>query len=980
MRTMRRSGAYLVVLAILLLPRAGAAQSTGALAGTVRDTSGAVLPGVTVEASSPALIEKVRIALTDEQGQYRIVDLRPGTYAVTFSLSGFSTSRREGIELSAAFTAAVNAELRVGSVEETVTVTGASPLVDVQNISQQTVMAREVIDAIPTGRAFSNLAVLVPGMTVRGSGPSSVGLQDVGGASGNPVARINIHGSGASDQQVGIDGYAVSTLAGQGDGVFQYIIDGIVEEYTFETSARNAESETSGVRANVVPKEGGNTFRGSLSGNFANSRLQSSNYSEDLRQRGLSSPGKAKAVWMTGAAFGGPVKPDRLWFFTAAQRQVADSYVAGRFYNAAQDSWRYVPDLDRPMVLEQNGWGSATRLTWQVSPRNKIALYGEYNYQCFCQFTSGAVVMPEATWLGTFPVKNVNGTLTSTLTNRLLLQAGASVYHMDPYHIAARGNGRSVIDNAGPYAGIRYGDAASDMLIDSRVVNVRSSLAYVTGTHNLKFGTDMRLGFASPNIRTVPGDITYTFLNGVPSSVTYSPGPLIQRNRYLPNLGLFAHDQWTVKRLTMNGGLRFDWFRTSYPDQVLPAARFRPQELRFTGAQVLDWRDLNPRVGVSYDLFGNGNTAVKWSLGRYVAQEAVVRSEAANPVNARSGTQTRTWNDANGDFVIQGDPLNLEANGELGRSNNQSFGQSAITSRLDPAFAEGFAVRPFNWELSTGLHHQLRPGLAASVSYYRRWFGNFLLTDNMAVAPSDYDPFCITAPVDSRLPGGGGGAICGLYDINPAKLGLQDNVVRTSEFYGKQISHWNGVDVVMNARLSPGIFVAGGFSSGKTTTDACDIVTKVENPSTYLCHQVTPFLTNVKFQGSYALPFDVQIAGTFQSLPGPAIGATYTARNAQVVPTLGRNLAAGPNGTVSMELFDPGRMYGERMHQVDMRVSKRFVVGRTRLQAQVDLYNMLNGNFVLAQNNTYGTTGASWLVPTAILSARLLKFGVQMDF
>jgi hypothetical protein len=184
----------------------------------------------------------------------------------------------------------------------------------------------------------------------------------------------------------------------------------------------------------------------------------------------------------------------------------------------------------------------------------------------------------------------------------------------------------------------------------------------------------------------------------------------------------------------------------------------------------------------------------------------------------------------------------------------------------------------------------------------------------------------------------------------------------------------------MNARLRRGIFVAGGFSTGKTTTDTCEIVTKVENPSTYLCHQVTPFLTNVKFQGSYALPFDVQIAGTFQSLPGPAIGATYTARNAQVVPTLGRNLAAGPNGTVSVELFDPGRMYGERMHQVDMRVSKAFVVGRTRLQAQVDLYNMLNGNFVLAQNNTYGTSGASWLVPTAILSARLLKFGVQMDF
>jgi hypothetical protein len=548
-----------------------------------------------------------------------------------------------------------------------------------------------------------------------------------------------------------------------------------------------------------------------------------------------------------------------------------------------------------------------------------------------------------------------------------MVQAGASWYHVDPYHLTAIGNGRPTVDNGGPYAGIRYGDATSDSLIDSKVSNVRSSLAYVTGSHNVKVGMDMKMGFASPSVNFTPGN------------VTYSPGSTTQYNRYLPNLGLFAQDQWTAKRLTLNGGLRFDWFRTSYPDQVLPAAQFRPEERKFAGAQVLAWRDLNPRVGASYDVFGNGNTAVKWSLGRYVAQEAVSLTQGANPVSATTASQTRTWTD-NGDFVIQGDPLNLEINQELGRSNNQSFGQSVITTRLDPAFAKGFNVRPFNWELSTGLQHQLRPGLSTSVSYYRRWFGNFQLTDNVAVAPSSYDPFCITAPIDQRLPGGGGYPICGLYDINPTVSQLRDNVIRTSASFGDQLSHWDGVDMLMNARLGRGVFVGGGVSVGKTMTDNCDVVTKIDNPSTYLCHQETPFQPNVKFQGSYTLPWEVRLAATFQSLPGSAIAAAYTARNAEILPTLKRNLAAGTAGTVSVPLLDPSTTYGERMNQVDLRLGKKFVVRGTRLEAQLDLYNILNGNAVLSQNNTYGTTGTSWLVPLSILSARLVKFGVQLAF
>ena len=445
-------------------------------------------------------------------------------------------------------------------------------------------------------------------------------------------------------------------------------------------------------------------------------------------------------------------------------------------------------------------------------------------------------------------------------------------------------------------------------------------------------------------------------------------------------MGIYTQDQWTMTRLTVNAGLRYNWFRTSYPDQVLPAAQFRPDERRFTGAKVLDWKDLNPRLGIAYDLFGSGKTALKLSLGRYVGQEAVTLTQGANPVGASSGMQTRTWNDANHDLVVQGDPLDLSANGELGRSNNQNFGRSVIATRLDPEFAKGFGVRPFNWEVASGVQHHLLPAVGVSATYYRRWFGNFQLTDNLAVAPTDFDPYCITAPRDARLPTGGGYQICGLYDVAPAKLAVQDNVIRTSEFYGRQISHWSGVDFLVDARLRGGVLIQGGISTGKTTTDNCEVVALIDNPSPYLCHQETPFLNNAKLLASYTLPWDVLIAGSFQSLPGPAVAATYTARNAEIAPTLGRNLAAGATGTASVALVNPVGEYGERMYQLDVRLAKRFSLGRTRFQGQIDLYNVLNGNFVLAHNNVYGTSGVSWLVPQSILAPRLVNFGMQLTF
>ena len=253
----------LAVLTVITFTPAVLYAQTGSIAGVVRDASGLVMPGVSVEASSPALIERVRTATTDERGQYKIVELRPGTYTVTFTLGGFVTVRRDGIEITTNFTAPVNAELSIGSVTETVTVTGESPVVDTQRIVQQRVMTRDIIDAVPTGKTFQNIGVLVPGMVVAAGGTGATPY-DVGGSSGEQQVQMAIHGGSTADMVVQMDGMRFNNLCGAGSYTGISGNDALVEQISFETGAISAEMGTGGIKVNMIPKEGGNAFRGTF--------------------------------------------------------------------------------------------------------------------------------------------------------------------------------------------------------------------------------------------------------------------------------------------------------------------------------------------------------------------------------------------------------------------------------------------------------------------------------------------------------------------------------------------------------------------------------------------------------------------------------------------------------------------------------------------------------------------------------------------
>src|SRR5581483_3873338 len=356
----------LILAAVLLLPTAARAQS--AFAGIVKDTTGAVLPGVTVEAASPVLIEQVRTVTSDANGAYRIENLRPGTYTLTFSLPGFSSVKREGIELQANFTATINAEMKVGAVEETVTVSGESPVVDVQTNTKAQVLPREVLDAVPTAHTIQGVGQLVVGVTLT--------APDVGGSQAMQQTYFTVHGLGAAQTSLMMDGMIINGL--QGDGAIQtYTNDAGNQEMVYQTGGGTVDSPTGGVKINMIPKEGGNRFSGSLFQGYESSSLQSNNLTPRLANAGVKLVDKIGTYDDTNATVGGPIAKDKLWYFGSVRfftvnKPIASTYVsdgtpAGIAACAAALAGRG-GSLCPQGVDPQHQYSGLVRLTWQVSP------------------------------------------------------------------------------------------------------------------------------------------------------------------------------------------------------------------------------------------------------------------------------------------------------------------------------------------------------------------------------------------------------------------------------------------------------------------------------------------------------------------------------------------------------------------------------------------------------------------------------------
>ena len=972
-----------------------------------------MLPGVTVEAASPALIEKVRSVVTDDTGQYRIVDLRPGTYSVTFTLPGFSTVKRDGIELTGTFVATVNADLKVGALEETITVTGETPIVDVQSVKVQQTVSNDIIRAIPSSRSVGGIQALIPGMS---GGGDSGGITGGGGSAGP------IHGGRGQDSRTYADGLNIGWAGGGGGQWGNMVNVAAAQEVVLSTSGGLGEAEDGRRHPQRDPARG----RQHVQRLVRRQRREQLDAGEQLHAsaEGPGPEGAVRAHQHVRRQSDGrrPHHPRQAVVLHVVPPHRTENTVPGMWVNknaGNPNAWTVDFDKSQQAASETLDRIVTGRVTWQATPRNKINFsWQEQIYQRNFKGGGAATTTIEATNRDWFEPSRLQGvTWSSPVTSRILLEAGWGTYESryrnpapridgthNPRMIRAQDQGGE-IPNLVSRMPAGVGGGFNHHLIGTKANN-RASVSFVTGAHNMKFG--YQGGFSNPSQ-------TYQYFNeinfvrlrdGVPNQlrqvVTTDDSPArIKVVRNLWPTSFYAQDQWTNNRLTLQGGVRYDWYLANYPESTLGGPGYTASVASkivypSRSTQGISWQDITPRMGVAYDLFGNGKTALKFNLGKYMQANSAANNDLdLNPIIRTAISTTRVWTDSNKDFVPNCVLVNPEKNGECGAMDNKNLGKEVFDRTYDTAFTEGWGVRMYNWGLGLSIQQEVAPRVSVNVGYFRNWWGNWYTVDNRANTLADWTQFSITAPVDARLPGGGGQTIGGLYNLVPAKVGPVDELATNSKNYGEQIENWQGVDVGVSARLRSGLTIQGGTSTGRRLSDACALKAALPeqgigtrgdttsiaggSPVNPYCRVVEPYTTQIRGLATYTIPrVDVQVSGTWANNPGPDLAANYVVSNAVArAGGLGRDLSSG---NVTVNLIAPNTFYAARRNNIDLRIAKIFRYGRTRTQVGFDVYNLTNTDVVTAYNQTFSPTSTTWLTPTGIQPARYAKISAQFDF
>ena len=753
----RASKVFLLLTAAVLLPSFAFAQGT--LTGTVRDESNAVLPGVTVEASSPALIEKVRIGVTDGAGQYRITGLNPGTYTLTFRLTGFNLVKREGIELSGTATLTIPADMKVGSLEETITVTGESPVVDVQTTQRETVLSADIVAAIPGSRSVGTLLNAVPGLNVNDGALAASPTMTFFAARGGPI----------NEGRMAINGMTIAAPF-NGGGVSTYILDSInVDEVSVSVAGGLGESDIGGPMMNLVPRSGGNQFRGSAFFNNAGDWSRGNNLTPELTAPPpgpnlQETPGIINS-YDTSVSYGGPLKRDRLWFFGSYRSLETAAAVPGIIANRnAFDAsrWDWMGDPTVALRTKQGRASYIGRITMQVSAKHRVSYNQEYQRRCegstltldsdngcnsrgadwVAVGAGNALISPEANnlYFGNLPYHVNQAIWTAPMTNKLLLEAGFTRFMFrggTTGRPAPDGimNMIQVVEQStaiNPATGLQYAPRANYVYRGpsnwnpnyANPNNWRASASYVTGSH------EMKVGYQGSYIRVKnwffvnEPQLAYRFNQGVPNQFTFRLPEWHQSDRTATG-SLYVQDKWTRGRLTLQGALRYDraWsFTPADHNGTELTSPFNAAPISFPETPGVDsFNDITPRFGAAYDVFGNGKTALKFNLGHYLDSATNDSEYTSNSPAARIvRTGTRNWDDRTfpvGDprrdnKVIDCDIMNFAANGECPAATGDTlnFGQaSGNITQVNQETLRGWGVRQNDWQWGITLQQEVIP-------------------------------------------------------------------------------------------------------------------------------------------------------------------------------------------------------------------------------------------------------------------------------
>ncbi len=1000
--------AVITVACLLSVPLIASAQSV--IAGEVRDESGAVLPGVTVEVASSALIEGSRTVTTNASGQYRVVDLRPGTYTVTFTLEGFSMFKREGVDLPSSFTATVNADLKIGSLQETLTVSGQASTVDVQQVTRNTVLSRALVDALPTTRNIMSVGQLVPGLRQA--------VADVGGS--RLMEQTNIFGHGVNGRNTAyfLDGLRINANKQEG-GIIQYQNDALNQEVVVSTSASPAEIGVAGVAVNTIPKDGGNTFSGGAFLSFTNGDWMSDNVNDELRARNIRSGNNVDRIDNDQVSQGGPIVRNKLWFFAAGGYTKADETVAN------SPSEIQIPDGTMWKTTNTQWVNNVLlRLTGQLTPKNKLAGMVQRTFKKKDrEYTNGQDPYYTSQWR---PEKNamysiVQAKWTSTVSSRLLLDAGYSTntifYRIEsqpwadyPKYLsngsinpAWLGNARINDTALNPHRGClmpegcttagTFGQSQGEY---ARANTYASSATYVTGSHAVKGGVQLWRG---PYRRQVQrqADLDQNYVNGVPQTVTVYNTPIDHEEFLDYALGFFIQDSWKLKRLTVNPGLRMESFSASIKEAHLPEGRFRPA-IVFPALENMppNWKhDFAPRLSAAYDLTGDGKTALKASIGKYFT--TYITAFAATYSPAPQVSESRNWFDADlipGTSTRSGRilPTNndqIAQDNEIGPSGNPNFGLKGADRTFDPAMR-----KQYSWETTVTVQRELLPGLSVGVGYFHRAYRNLVVTDRTQITSADYTSFQVKVPDVSNDPDVAAvidpNEIITVYNLNPAKRSVYGAALLDANSQGQlgpsqDQSIYNALEANVEARGANGRAVVANWTMERNVSVFCDTN---DNPNGLpegdlytggnvsrggrFCDQRNfdiPFSHQFKISGNTPLVYGVSAAATFQGYPGLPRVITWQPA-----------AALFPGGRTNAEtiiLNTPGSLFYPRYTQLDVNVRKTFRMRGKSITGQLDIFNVLNAGAIFSENNS---VGASLGQVTSILQGRMPRLSVRMEW
>ncbi|MBI1873212.1 MAG: carboxypeptidase regulatory-like domain-containing protein [Acidobacteria bacterium] len=934
----------LLVIALVAFP--AAAQQTGTISGSVKDSQGAVLPGVTVTLSGASLIGGDRAVTTGSTGTYQFTSVPPGQYDVTYELVGFAKLKREGIRVQVAVTTRLDVEMAVASLQESVTVSGDSPVVDVASTTTQTNIGKELYEAIPTGRNPWVMAGLVPGVVT--------GRLDVGGTEGMQQYNLEAFGSADSQKSFSIDGLKTNWGGGSGGATMQYYGFEMYEEYNMQTASGTAESDVSGVYMNMVTKSGGNRVSSDHSFYFMNDSLQTENIDDALRSRlGLAAgaqtgaagnPIKISYDW--SSTLGGPIAQDKAWFFGAIRWWRLDQVQIG------------AKNADGSQAIDDNRIRNFMgKATYQAAANTRASFMFNRNLKDRFHRRDSPYLFVEdkATVLQDQPAQNYVAQVNQVLGKSAVFDARIGrMWGVFPtrYQSGVGPNDIAVRDSV---RFTRINAAETQSLNPNHRYQANGTLSYFAnqlgaGTHDFKLGAQLSWErMAYDRIRN--GDILLELVDGVATRAFLSNTPVNSDHR-LKTWAFFAQDRWGVGRVTINAGFRVDGVSARLPEQSSPAGTWVGAR-QFSARDVFDFSaNVAPRVGLTYDLMGNGRTAVKAYVGRFFNQFGSELAESSNQ-NALATLQV-PWQDRNNN--LRADP------GELNLS-----GFTGFAAGLFPPISPD-AKRPYSDEINVGVDHQLVRDLAVSVSYHRRQHRDGLTIVDRARPASAY-----TAVQRPYTDPQRGAQTITVYDLAPALRTVRDRIITNAD---ELESNYDGVQFTVNKRMSNRWqLLAGltlqkheGFAHNGTFTDTGSN-SDFNNPNFRLNRVGSAVFIDVPWvftlSGSYLLPYDVQVSGKYTGRDGDPLNRTLSVSGLQ-------------QGTETVWVQPRGQDRTETVNRfIDIRFAKRVNVNRHRIELTADLFNALNANHVLLQTEAVGSTLGR---PSRILAPRVIRFGVSLNY